>query len=152
MTVTDDTLIRDLPLRVRVKEALMRGRTNVPGFPPYFDENRTFGEARILSDEVLLATANFGHTSLEEWVTFRDKALGLTPSYSRISRRAWLHSLLLAHESAAIALYDIQRADANPDDFADIDRAASIPKRQEALASVREKILNQLIVEHKTND
>ena len=149
MTVTDDTLIRDLPLRTRVKEALMRGRG--PTLPGY-NRNRTFGEARTLSDEVLLATDNFGHTSLEEWVTFRDRALGLTPSYSRISRRARLHSLLLAHESAAIALYDIQRADADPDDFADIDRAASITKRQEALASVREKILNQLIVEHSNYD
>jgi hypothetical protein len=149
MTVTDDTLIRDLPLSARVKHALYRGRS--PAFP-YFNSDRTFGEARTLSDEVLLATDNFGHTSLEEWVTFRDRALGLTPSYIRISRRARLHSLLLAHESAAIALYDIQRADADPDDFADIDRAASITKRQEALAKARETILNQLIVEHKTND
>lgn len=149
MTVTDDTLIRDLPLSVRVKYALYQGQR--PDFP-YFSYDRTFGEARTLSDQTLLRISNFGQTSLREWVSFRDKALGLTPSYSRISRRVWLHSLLLAHESAAIALYDIQRADANPDDFADIDRAASIPKRQEALASVREKILNQLIVEHKTND
>ena len=148
--ITEDTLIRDLPLRVRVKHALMRGRTNVPGFPPYFNENRTFGEAKILSDETLLATENFGHTSLEEWVTFRDKALGLAPSYSRVSRRVRLHSLLLAHESAAIALYDIQRADADPDDFTDIDREASTTKRQEALAKVREKILNQLNAEQET--
>lgn len=149
MTVTDDTLIRDLPLRVRVKNALMNGH---PPALPYFDENRTFGEVKNLSNATLYRVSNFGHTSLEEWVTFRDKALGLTPSYSRISRRARLHSLLLAHESAAIALYDIQRADADPDDFADIDRAASITKRQEALAKARETILNQLIVEHKTND
>jgi hypothetical protein len=141
MTVTDDTLIRDLPLRTRVKEALMRGRG--PTLPSY-NRNRTFGEARTLSDEVLLATDNFGHTSLEEWVTFRDKALGLPSTYSDLSRRMRIHSLLLAHESAVIALYDIQRADADPDDFADIDREASITKRQEALAHARETILNQL--------
>jgi hypothetical protein len=141
MTVTDDTLIRDLPLSVRVKYALYQGQR--PDFP-YFSYDRTFGEARTLSDQTLLRISNFGPTSLREWVNFRDKALGLTPSYSDLSRRVRIHSLLLAHESAAIALYDIQRADADPDDFADIDRAASITKRQEALAKARETILNQL--------
>jgi hypothetical protein len=58
-----------------------------------------------------------------------------------------LHSLLLAHESAAIALYDLQRADADPDDFLGIDPEGTITKRREALARVREKILNQLNVE-----
>jgi len=149
MTITDDTLIRDLPLRVRVKHALMQGRTRVPGFTPYFNENRTFGEVKNLSDEALLATSNFGHTSLQEWVSFRDKALGLSPSYSRVSRRVRIHSLLLAHESAVIALYDIQRADVDPDDFIDIDRDASIAKRQEALARTRETILGQLNVEQE---
>ena len=141
MTVTDDTLIRDLPLSVRVKYALYQGQR--PDFP-YFSYDRTFGEARTLSDQTLLRISNFGPTSLREWVNFRDKALGLTPSYSDLSRRVRIHSLLLAHESAVIALYDIQRADADPDDFADIDRAASITKRQEALAHARETILNQL--------
>ena len=145
MTVTDDTLIRDLPLRTRVKYALMHGHP--PAFP-YFNENRTFGEAKTLSDEALYSVSNFGQTSLREWVSFRDRALGVTPSYSDLSRRLRIHSLLLAHESAVIALYDIQRADADPSDFADIDREASITKRQEALAHAREKILNQLKVEH----
>jgi hypothetical protein len=141
MTVTDDTLIRDLPLSVRVKYALYQGQR--PDFP-YFSYDRTFGEARTLSDQTLLRISNFGPTSLREWVNFRDKALGLPSTYSDLSRRMRIHSLLLAHESAVIALYDIQRADADPDDFADIDREASITKRQEALAHARETILNQL--------
>jgi hypothetical protein len=145
MAVTDDTLIRDLPLRVRVKHALMHGHG--PAIP-YFDENRTFGEVKNLSNETLYRVSNFGHTSLKEWVNFRDKALGLPLTYSDVSRRVKMHSLLLAHESAVIALYDIQRADADPDEFLDIDRAASTTKRQEALAKVRETILNQLKEEH----
>ena len=56
-----------------------------------------------------------------------------------------LHSLLLAHESAAIALYDIQRADGG--DIFDIDHDATITKRQQALARIRELILSQLNVE-----
>jgi hypothetical protein len=144
--ISDDTLIRDLPLRTRVKQGLMQGH---PPALPYFSRDRTFGEAKTLSDETLLATDNFGQTSLQEWVNFRDKALGLTPSNVRISRRVRLHSLLLAHESAAIALYDLQRADADPDDFLGIDPEGTITKRQEALARVREKILSQLNVEQE---
>ena len=103
---------------------------------------------KTLSNETLYAVSNFGQTSLREWVNFRDKALGLKSTHSDVSRRVRIHSLLLAHESAVIALYDIQRADADPNDFADIDREASITKRQEALAHARETILNQLKVEH----
>jgi hypothetical protein len=55
--------------------------------------------------------------------------------------RIELHSLLLAHESAVIALYDIQRADADADDFLDIDRDGSVHKRQATVARVREEIL-----------
>ena len=146
MTVTDDTLIRDLPLRVRVKHALMQGHG--PAFP-YYSRERTFGQARTFSDETLLASSNFGRTSLQEWVSFRDKALGLTPSYPRVSRRVRLHSLLLAHESAVIALYDLQRAGADPGELLDIDRDASVAKRQEALARTRERILSQLNVEQE---
>jgi hypothetical protein len=58
--------------------------------------------------------------------------------------RVELHSLLLAHESAVIALYDIQRADASEDDFLDIDIEQSISKRQATVARVRETILNKL--------
>lgn len=59
-------------------------------------------------------------------------------------RRIELHSLLLAHESAVIALYDIQRADADADDFLGIDIEQSVTKRQVAVARVRETILNKL--------
>lgn len=142
--ISDDTLIRDLPLRTRVKQGLMQGH---PPALPYFSRDRTFGEAKTLSDETLLATDNFGQTSLQEWVNFRDKALGLTPSNVRISRRVRLHSLLLAHESAAIALYDLQRAD--PAETLCIDPEGTITKRQEALARVRENILSQLNVEQE---
>lgn len=143
MTISDDTLIRNLPLSVRIKNALMQA--HAPDLP-YYNRDRTFGEAKTIPDEKLLKLFNFGHLSLQEWVNFRDRALGLEAPYARASRRAKLHSLLLAHESAVIALYDIQRADANLEDFADIDREASIAKRQEALASAREAILNQMNV------
>ena len=58
-----------------------------------------------------------------------------------MTRRLELHSLLLAHESAVIALYDIQRADADADDFLGIDRDGSVSKRQATVARVREEIL-----------
>lgn len=53
-----------------------------------------------------------------------------------------LNSLLLRYESEAIALYDLQRADADPEDFVGIDRNASIAKRKETLAGIREQIIN----------
>ena len=53
--------------------------------------------------------------------------------------RVELHSLLLAHESAVIALYDIQRAD--PEEFTGIDVDLSVSKRQATVARVREEIL-----------
>lgn len=139
MTVNDDTLIRKLPLSVRIKNALMQA--HAPDLPSY-NRDRTFGEAKTISDEKLLELYNFGHTSLQEWVGFRDKALGLNTSYAYASRRTKLHSLLLAHESAVIALYDIQRADARPDDFLGLDIDGSIAERQGRLARVREAILN----------
>jgi hypothetical protein len=69
------------------------------------------------------------------------------PAYTSPQNRMELHSLLLAHESAVIALYDIQRADADPDDFLGIDRDGSIHKRQVTVARIRETILNKLKAE-----
>ena len=84
MTITDDTLIRDLPLSVRVKHALYQGQQ--PDFP-YHSYDRTFGEARTLSDQTLLRISGFGVTSLREWARVRDEALGLVPSYNPASRQ-----------------------------------------------------------------
>jgi hypothetical protein len=85
MTITDDTLIRDLPLSSRVKHALYGGHYG-SSFPS-FSYKRTFGEARTLSDQTLLRISGFGLTSLREWVRFRDEALGLAPSYDPTSRQ-----------------------------------------------------------------
>lgn len=84
MTITDDTLIRDLPLSNRVKYALYQGQQ--PDFP-YHSYERTFGEVRTLSDQTLLRIPGFGVTSLREWVRVRDEALGLAPSYDPTSRQ-----------------------------------------------------------------
>lgn len=84
MTITDDTLISDLPLSSRVKHALYHGRSpHMPGF----SYNRTFGEVKNLSDWTLLSTSGFGQTSLREWVRVRDEALGLAPAGSSASRQ-----------------------------------------------------------------
>lgn len=56
-------------------------------------------------------------------------------------RRLDLNSLLLAFESDTIRLYDLQRADASPDDFLDIDVEGSITKVSTRIESIREKIL-----------
>lgn len=57
-------------------------------------------------------------------------------------QRQDLSSLLLAFESEVIALYDLQRADADPDDFVGIDVNKSIAKRREALERIRGRILD----------
>ena len=85
MTITDDTLIRDLPLSNRVKHALYQGHYGTSF--PYHSYDRTFGEVRTLSDQTLLRISGFGVTSLREWVRVRDEALGLAPSYDPTSRR-----------------------------------------------------------------
>ena len=56
-------------------------------------------------------------------------------------RRLDLNSLLLAFESDTIRLYDLQRADASPDDFLDIDVEGSIAKIKARIESIRQKIL-----------
>lgn len=50
-----------------------------------------------------------------------------------------LNSLLLAFESNIIALYDLQSADADEDDFIDVN--ASIIKRKATVESIRQRIL-----------
>lgn len=52
-----------------------------------------------------------------------------------------LNSLLLAFESDTIRLYDLQRADASPEDFLDIDVEGSIAKTKARIESIRQKIL-----------
>lgn len=84
MTITDDTLIRDMPLSARVKHALYQGQQ--PDFP-YHSYERTFGEVRTLSDQTLLRIPGFGVTSLREWVRVRDETLGLAPAGSSTSRK-----------------------------------------------------------------
>jgi hypothetical protein len=85
MTITDDTLIRDLPLSNRVKHALYEGHYGTSF--PYHSYDRTFGEVRTLSDQTLLRISGFGVTSLREWVRVRDAALGLAPSYDPALRQ-----------------------------------------------------------------
>ena len=57
------------------------------------------------------------------------------------SRRMQLRSLLITFESDTIRLYDLQRADASPDDFLDIDVEGTIAKTKARIASIREQIL-----------
>lgn len=57
------------------------------------------------------------------------------------TRRLDLSSLLLAFESDTIRLYDLQRADASPEDFLDINVDGTIAKVQTRLANIREQIL-----------
>lgn len=64
-------------------------------------------------------------------------------------RRIELNSLLLAYESHVLAIYDMERADADPEDFEGIDRDASIAKRRKAKDRVRDEIID--LVERELN-
>lgn len=55
--------------------------------------------------------------------------------------RLELNSLLLAYEMHVLSIYDLQSADASPEDFLGIDVAGSIAKRNAAKERVREEIL-----------
>lgn len=57
------------------------------------------------------------------------------------TRRLDLSSLLHAFESDVVRLYDMQRADASPDDFLDIDVEGTIAKTKVRIANIREQIL-----------
>lgn len=137
--MTDDTLIRDLPLGNRVRNALCYSYVRVDDWNGMwvYNPDRTFDEIKGLSDSELLRKPNFGRKSLKEWTDLRDTMLGV--GAKALQRRMELHSLLLAHESAVIALYDAHRAD--PEEFTGIDVDLSVSKRQARVARVREEIL-----------
>lgn len=78
---------------------------------------------------------------VEEIIFNVTAALPQPNELEREERRLDLNSLLCGFEMDVIHLYDLQRADASPDDFLDIDRDASIAKTKSRLARIREKIL-----------
>lgn len=129
MKYTQDALIRDLPLSVRTRAV----------FHNEVGPDATIRDVKHIPDGELLRFPNFGQTSLREWKKLRDMVLTLDREADRLQRRMDLHSLLLAHESAVIALYDAHRAD--PEEFTGIDVDLSVSKRQARVARVREEIL-----------
>lgn len=78
---------------------------------------------------------------VEEIIFNVTRALPQPNELEREERRLGLNSLLCGFEMDVIRLYDLQRADADPDDFMDIDRDASIAKTKSRLARIREQIL-----------
>ena len=78
---------------------------------------------------------------VEEIIFNVTAALPPPAEIARQQRRLDLNGLLLAYESNVLALYTYQSRDADPDDFLDIDRDASIAKRKAAIERIREKIL-----------
>lgn len=78
---------------------------------------------------------------VEEIIFNVTAALPQPNELEREERRLDLNSLLLAFESDTIRLYDLQRADASPDDFLDIDVGGTITIIKARIASTREKIL-----------
>lgn len=78
---------------------------------------------------------------VEEIIFNVTAALPQPNELEREQRRADLNSLLCAFETAAVELYDLQRADADPEDFYDIDRDASIARTRDRLGRIRERIL-----------
>jgi hypothetical protein len=133
MKYTEDTLIRDLPISNRTRGV----------FENEFGPDATIRDAKHMPDRELLRLINFGEMSLREWKTIRDMVLNSDREADARQQRVELHSLLLAHESAVIALYDLQRADADADELLGIDRDGSITKRQRTVARIREEILDK---------
>ena len=78
---------------------------------------------------------------VEEIIFNVTAALPQPNELEREQRRADLNSLLCAFETAAVELYDLQRADADPEDFYGIDRDASIARTRDRLGRIRERIL-----------
>ena len=78
---------------------------------------------------------------VEEIIFNVTAALPQPNELEREERRLDLNSLLCGFEMDVIHLYDLQRADASPDDFLDIDRDASIAKTKSRLARIRAQIL-----------
>lgn len=98
------------------------------------------------SDEYLMGFDNFGKTSLRRvYAILRENGyprdIHPVPT-SVVLRRLELNSLLLAYESAVLALYDLQREDLGPDDFPGIDRDGSIAKRKITIENTRQRILS----------
>lgn len=78
---------------------------------------------------------------VEEIIFNVTRALPHPNELEREERRLNLNSLLCGFEMDVIHLYDLQRADADPEDFEGIDRDASIAKTKSRLARIREQIL-----------
>lgn len=78
---------------------------------------------------------------VEEIIFNVTRALPHPNELEREERRLGLNSLLCGFEMDVIHLYDLQRADADPDDFEGIDRDASIAKTKSRLARIRAQIL-----------
>jgi len=78
---------------------------------------------------------------VEEIIFNVTRALPQPNELEREERRLGLNSLLCGFEMDVIHLYDLQRADADPEDFMDIDRDASIAKTKSRLARIRAQIL-----------
>lgn len=78
---------------------------------------------------------------VEEIIFNVTRALPHPNELEREERRLGLNSLLCGFEMDVIHLYDLQRADADPEDFMDIDRDASIAKTKSRLARIRAQIL-----------
>ena len=78
---------------------------------------------------------------VEEIIFNVTAALPQPNELEREQRRADLNSLLCTFETAAVELYDLQRVDADPEDFYGIARDASIARTRDRLGRIRERIL-----------
>ena len=78
---------------------------------------------------------------VEEIIFNVTRALPHPNELEREERRLSLNSLLCGFEMDVIHLYDLQRADADPDDFQGIDRDGSIAKTKARIERIRQNIL-----------
>ena len=142
--VRADTPIQHLDIPVSLLKALSHV-LRTEGLP------LTYGNALTIPDRKLLSAVNIGPASVARWNRFKEHPfhhltapIPVQPwpdENEQHQRRLDLNSLLLAFESATIRLYDLQRADASPDDFLDIDIEGTIAKTKARIESIREKIL-----------
>lgn len=131
-TISSDLNLASIDLPRTIKRALLLelAHRNLP---------QTYGNAARIRGRDLRRYVDVGPATAARWDVFR--AENPSGCADQQFTRLELHNLLVTFESQAIKLYDMQRADTDPEDFLGIDRDATIAKLRSELRQTQERIL-----------